>query len=199
MTFSVRRSPRISSPRLTGRNTYPSVNPTEDVHASMALFTQVGIGIVRTRPCFPTRIAAENVSEVKGLVNRCVRQDQWDWFTVFARFGAPDPAYLRVVSALLPDLRKAILDNDAEQTGHLREQLNWTALLNCCLNFLGEQSNLELREGEPAAGQLYVPSTREHPDLLKIGFTTRSVEERVKEINSATGVVSPSPPAEYFA
>ena len=34
-------------------------------------------------------------------------------------------------------------------------------------------------------------STREQPHFLKIGVTTRSVEQRVKEINSATGVVIP--------
>ena len=41
--------------RFTGRNTYPSATPAAEVHASVATFTQVGIGIVRTRPCFPTR------------------------------------------------------------------------------------------------------------------------------------------------
>jgi hypothetical protein len=32
-----------------------SVTPASDVHASMAFFAYVGMGIVRTRPCFPTR------------------------------------------------------------------------------------------------------------------------------------------------
>jgi hypothetical protein len=40
-------------------------------------------------------------------------------------------------------------------------------------------------------GQLYILSTREIPDLLKIGYTTRSVEERMKEINGVTGVAIP--------
>ena len=39
--------------------------------------------------------------------------------------------------------------------------------------------------------QIYILSTRANPDILKIGFTTRSVVERVHEINSATGVLVP--------
>ncbi len=39
--------------------------------------------------------------------------------------------------------------------------------------------------------QIYVLSTRESRDILKIGFTTRSVVDRVTEINSATGVLIP--------
>ena len=38
---------------------------------------------------------------------------------------------------------------------------------------------------------VYILSTREQPKYLKIGFTTRSVEERVNEINSSTGVIVP--------
>jgi len=45
----------ILSPRLTGRNTQPSVNPAATVQASMATFTHAGIATVRTWPCFPTR------------------------------------------------------------------------------------------------------------------------------------------------
>jgi hypothetical protein len=44
---------------------------------------------------------------------------------------------------------------------------------------------------EADAGWVYILSTREIPDLLKIGMTTRTVEERVREINRATGVVIP--------
>jgi hypothetical protein len=46
-------------------------------------------------------------------------------------------------------------------------------------------------EPQPGIGWVYVLSTREQPHVLKIGFTNRAVEERVAEINSATGVVIP--------
>jgi hypothetical protein len=41
------------------------------------------------------------------------------------------------------------------------------------------------------AGFLYVLTNPKMPGLLKIGCTTRSVEERVQELNAATGVPSP--------
>lgn len=39
-------------------------------------------------------------------------------------------------------------------------------------------------------GFVYVLFNPNMPGILKIGFTNKSVEERVKEINSATGVIS---------
>ena len=54
-TFSLRPTPCALPARFTGRKTYPSATAAADVHASIATLTQVGIGIVRTRPCFPTR------------------------------------------------------------------------------------------------------------------------------------------------
>ena len=40
-------------------------------------------------------------------------------------------------------------------------------------------------------GQIYILSTREQKDVLKIGYTERSIWERVKEINASTGVITP--------
>ena len=54
-TFSLMPSPHIRSPRLTDRNTRPSVTSAADVQTSIATFTQPGIGTVRTRACLPTR------------------------------------------------------------------------------------------------------------------------------------------------
>src|ERR1039458_4375540 len=54
-TFSDSTSPRTWSPRMTGRNTAPATAPAGAFQASMATFTQTGIGMVRTRPCLPYR------------------------------------------------------------------------------------------------------------------------------------------------
>ena len=53
------------------------------------------------------------------------------------------------------------------------------------------QNYLNPRSDDSREGFIYILSTREQPHLLKIGVTTRSVEQRVKEINSATGIVIP--------
>jgi hypothetical protein len=44
---------------------------------------------------------------------------------------------------------------------------------------------------ESNGGWLYYLSNRETPDIAKIGMTTRTVEDRVREINAATGVLHP--------
>ena len=48
-----------------------------------------------------------------------------------------------------------------------------------------------LLEIESIAGVVYVLSNASMPGLLKIGFTTRSVDERIAEISGATGVPEP--------
>lgn len=48
-----------------------------------------------------------------------------------------------------------------------------------------------LVEFESLRGYIYVLSHPRMPDLLKIGFTTRQVEERVAELNAATAVPGP--------
>ena len=42
--------------RFTGRNTWPESTPAADVQPSIATFTQVGIGAVRTPTVFPDEI-----------------------------------------------------------------------------------------------------------------------------------------------
>lgn len=50
---------------------------------------------------------------------------------------------------------------------------------------------MENINAETPAEYLYILSRREEKDILKIGMTTRNVQKRVNEINSATGVVFP--------
>lgn len=43
----------------------------------------------------------------------------------------------------------------------------------------------------PGKGYIYVLENAGHPGILKIGFTTRTPQERVKEINASPGVIIP--------
>lgn len=45
-----------------------------------------------------------------------------------------------------------------------------------------------LLKSSPINGYLYILSNPSMPNLLKIGFTTRTVDERVAELNTSTGV-----------
>ncbi|NWH06885.1 GIY-YIG nuclease family protein [Desulfobacter latus] len=51
-----------------------------------------------------------------------------------------------------------------------------------------EQCGNTLVDISPINGYIYILSNPSMPDLLKIGFTTRSVDERIAELNSSTGV-----------
>jgi ribosomal protein S27AE len=56
----------------------------------------------------------------------------------------------------------------------------------------------ELFEDKIIFGFIYLLSNEFMPDLLKIGYCTRTVEERVKELNSQTGVPNPFTVEAYF-
>jgi hypothetical protein len=68
-------------------------------------------------------VDVEVLSEFKGLLNRRVKQDQWDWFTVYTRFGEPDPWTLKSAAQSVTQLRVAVKQADAELVEHLRWRL----------------------------------------------------------------------------
>ena len=130
-----------------------------------------------------TDIELDSISQVKGLFNRILRQDQWDWYTVFEQLGRPDCRTSKDIVKLLTGLRKKLSGNSEENGVANKSKLveeNLIDLLEGYLNPTEEKGEL-----------IYILSTREQPNYLKIGFTTRSVVDRVKEINSATGVLIP--------
>jgi cold shock CspA family protein len=127
------------------------------------------------------------ISVIKGMVNRCLRRDQPDWFVVWYEMGLPTTHRLHIQSKDLPSLRKAILSNDTEQAVAAAERLRYSGLLSALCNFLGKEEPFI----EPGSGFLYALGSREQAGLLKIGQTTREIFVRVDEINRATGMVYP--------
>lgn len=130
----------------------------------------------------------DTISELKGMFNRCIRQDQWDWFSVFTELGTPPYHDMNKIVGALIDFRRAIKEQNSAEF----EQAKNLLIDNNLLRYLAEyQSELSEHVGEPTTGWIYILSTREQPEILKIGMTHRSVSQRVKEINSATGVLIP--------
>ena len=129
----------------------------------------------------------QSLSTVKGLFNRIVREDQWDWFTVSAQLGYPSRQLSRVIVSEIALLRRAIVNKDHVNFTRTRDRLCHMPTRVCLSIFLGKASIYT----KPGAGWIYVLSTREFRDLLKIGMTTRGVEYRAREINRATGVAIP--------
>lgn len=129
----------------------------------------------------------DHLSTVKGLFNRVAREDQWDWFTVMGQLGYPSRRLAKAVGDGLSSMRTSI--KSADEAGFLsaKELLLRLGVGLSLQLFLGQRELIRPAD----AGWIYVLSSRELPDLLKVGMTTRSVEERVREINSATGVAIP--------
>jgi hypothetical protein len=131
--------------------------------------------------------ALEDLSIVKGLFNRCHRQDQWDWFTVWQQLGRPGRAISAETGEALFQLRCSLRDGDADRTVKIFASLRRSIAVRHMQGYLSGHH----QEQQDGAGYIYILSTREQPGVLKIGYTERSVEARVKEINRATGLLIP--------
>lgn len=135
-----------------------------------------------------SEVNLDSISELKGMFNRCIRQDQWDWFSVFTELGTPPFHDMKNIVSALIDLRRDVKEQNTSGFEHAKNIL----IDNNLLRYLAEyQSDLSDHISEATAGWVYILSTREQPEILKIGMTHRSVAQRVKEINSATGVLIP--------
>ena len=136
----------------------------------------------------PESVLLDDVSEVKGMFNRCIRQDQWDWFSVLEEFGNPAREdMVRIADGLLL-LRRSLATKDDRGMQSSKRQL---VSSNLCLYLNNYQGALNLFDKSSDSGWIYILSRREQDTILKIGMTRRSVGERVAEINSATGVLFP--------
>lgn len=129
----------------------------------------------------------DSLSEIKGLFSRVFRQDQWDWFTVTGQLGYPSGSIAKAISDSIAELRLALRDDDPNTVAQVASRLNRLPMQRCLSVLLGKAKIAD----EPGAGWIYILSTREIRDLLKIGMTTRTIEERTREINAATGIAVP--------
>ena len=133
-------------------------------------------------------LSLDHISELKGMINRCVLQDQWDWFSVYTEMGRPPFKNMRRIVIALKELRTAVKENKLDISEIQREIL----IENNILHYLHTyQQDIESKCAGLKGGWIYILSNREYPQLLKIGMTTRPVETRIKEINSATGLAFP--------
>ena len=141
----------------------------------------------RKIPCDNDLIEA--ISNIKGLFNRIRRQDQWDWFTVYMYFDYPSIGFCFNTANNLTDLRNALLKKDTDESERIIGTLVKFGLIKYLNNYLhfSPDSNADCE-------YVYILSRREERELLKIGMTTRNIEKRIKEINSATGIAYPLSP-----
>ena len=122
------------------------------------------------------------------MFNRSLRKDQWNWFTVYDRLGGPPRDEMNSIVSRLVKLRESLKEHDFQQALLIRDDLVNGTLPTYLSNW---KNHKKVRVSQGKRGWLYILSSKDEPDILKIGRTTRSVEDRVKEINSATGVLVP--------
>jgi len=138
-------------------------------------------------------VITDEISIVKGLFNRILRQDQWDWFTTNMYFDYPRVGDISAIVDSLILLRKSILIEDDENKKKALKDLQNRKFQIYASNYL--DFDIELDSNDE---YIYILSRREEKELLKIGRTTRNVIRRVNEINSATGIVYPFSPRKVF-
>jgi hypothetical protein len=161
--------------------------PKHPVQAEREEAARTVISILQGEPVGDVEKALEHIGVVKGLFNRVAREDQWDWFYVKGQLGYPAAVVAKQIGFALGNLRGSLRERDEYALQDIRVGTKRLPILKCLSIFLG----LTSINDEPNAGWVYILATREAPSFLKIGMTTRSVEERVREINSATGVLVP--------
>ncbi len=133
-------------------------------------------------------VSLADLSEVKGMFNRCVKQDQWDWFSVHTEIGEPPLGQMSRLVRDLADLRRSLLSTDNKSVESAKARLIDN---NLCQYLENYQLKINLHSNSDDAGCIYILSTRQQPTFLKIGMTRRSVAQRGNEINAATGIVIP--------
>lgn len=131
-------------------------------------------------------IITDEISVVKGIFNRVIKQNQWDWFTINMYLDYPSYSDMKKIVTALSNLRKAILEKNNVMGIQSLKQLEVSRFIIYCDNYMNFDIHSDSR-----TEYLYILSRREEKEVLKIGMTTRNVKKRVDEINSATGVLYP--------
>jgi hypothetical protein len=161
-----------------------------DVHQSRIEAARIVLDLIEAESGLSTEsseVTLELISLIKGLFNRVLRQDQWDWFTVSRQLGSPPYPVADLLAKDLARLRSALRDGDSDSFRQVCKRLITNHIRPYLYTFVG----IARRVVTPGTGWIYLLSTRQSPELLKIGMTNRTVERRVQEINSATGVAIP--------
>ena len=122
----------------------------------------------------------ESISIVKGMLNRILREDRWDWHTVDLYFGEPDHDEVHYIVKKLVELRKAVLNNDKNKMDSLNGILRNTQLLHCIRSFFIYHKNRNKNKVSKPV-QESVPPTIEDSKLNKEDTSKTAVEHNKSE------------------
>ena len=60
----------------------------------------------------PKKLSSDDISTLKGMCNRCLKHDQWDWYTTWEYLGKPHYSELRLFVKKSILIRDQIREND---------------------------------------------------------------------------------------
>jgi hypothetical protein len=128
----------------------------------------------------------EDVSEFKGMLNRCLRKDQWDWLSVYWAFDRPHFALLRTCSQLTDDLGRALRTGTSEVDEHVARLrgMEIEPMLAEALATIEAEAPRLTGVTRPVAGAAPVLPTRVRDEGQ--GYTiTRVAKAKLEQANSA--------------
>lgn len=73
----------------------------------------------------PDQIEADELSILKGMCNRCIKKDQWDWFTTYVFLGYPDREQLKRFVERIIILRQEVLAGNHSGVIPFRDEFTW--------------------------------------------------------------------------
>ena len=106
-------------------------------------------------------VELDSISEVKGMVNRCLRKDQWDWLSVYEAFGKPSLELLGKLPNVLSSLRDSVKENQRERTKRGMRKLQ---KLNASQLFLSALANISESAPDLDGGRELQPKSAETRD-----------------------------------
>ena len=63
----------------------------------------------------PEVVKDEDISALKGMVNRCIKHDQWDWYTTYKYIGYPSYQVMNMFVKDSVEVRDSIRNNEREK------------------------------------------------------------------------------------
>lgn len=90
--------------------------PPRPAHAARYIEALLSISSYVQKGVVEPYLAKEHVSEVKGLANRCVRKDQWDWFLIFRALEMEDDDDALALADAIHTLRRGTWNKDTDAT-----------------------------------------------------------------------------------
>lgn len=92
----------------------------------------------------PESVSSEDISVLKGMVNRCIKHDQWDWYTTYKYLSYPSYQLMNLFVKECVQVRKALLNDERNELFAFREK--YAFLLRSIALHLDEEMQVPVLE-----------------------------------------------------